>query len=499
MDRYAGLDIAHLLEQRADWRGNHPFLIWESGSEDARSWSYGEFAAEVRRVAGGLSRLAQPGDRIFVYLDNCPEAILTFFACAYIGAIAVMINTRATIDDAKYFADKTQPVCAVTSIEYAAHVSAALPQKPIFFTDTATNGLSYSELAGTPPPLRLPLPSQRLSIQFTSGTTSRPKGVVWTHANALWGGQTAAAHQALTKDDVHLTYLPIYHTNAQVYSVLSSLWAGATVVLQRKFSASRFWDVAIRNGCTWTSMIPFCLKALESLEVPTEHAFRCWGTAASFPLAADRYQIDIIGWYGMTETITHPICGQIGRPGPVRSIGNVTPAYRIAILNAEGRPCGPGETGDLFVEGIPGLSVFLEYWQDQAATSAAFDKEGRLITGDRITVGKDGFLYFSDRSKDMLKVSGENVSASEVENAVLMVKGVVECAVVGKSDPMKDEVPVAFVVIDGPEGDIISAIQLSVQNSLSDFKRPKEIIVVDALPKGTLDKVSKAELRQLLT
>jgi len=102
-------------------------------------------------------------------------------------------------------------------------------------------------------------------VQYTSGTTSRPKAVLWTHANALWGAKVNASHQDLHHGDVHQTYLPLFHTNALAYSMLASLWVGATCVIQPRFSASRFWNVALEHGCTWTSTIPFCMR-------------HCWST-----------------------------------------------------------------------------------------------------------------------------------------------------------------------------------------------------------------------------
>ena len=108
-------------------------------------------------------------------------------------------------------------------------------------------------------PRRATDPLAPCSVQYTSGTTSRPKAVLWTHANALWGAKVNAAHQDLHASDVHHTYLPLFHTNALAYSMLASLWVGGTCVIQPRFSASRFWNVAAEHRCTWTSTIPFCM------------------------------------------------------------------------------------------------------------------------------------------------------------------------------------------------------------------------------------------------
>ena len=128
-----------------------------------------------------------------------------------------------------------------------------------------------------------------LGIQFTSGTTLRPKAVLWTHANAVWGAEVNVAHMRLRHDDVTLTVLPLFHTNAQSYSMLSTLWAGGTIVLQPRFSASRFWDVSLRHQVTWISMIPFCVKALLAGKIPSDHHYRFWAPGAELPESRPRW------------------------------------------------------------------------------------------------------------------------------------------------------------------------------------------------------------------
>ncbi|MDU1666960.1 MAG: AMP-binding protein, partial [Bradyrhizobium sp.] len=338
------------------------------------------------------------------------------------------------------------------------------------------------------------------SVQYTSGTTSRPKAVLWTHANALWGAKVNAVHQDLHQHDVHQTYLPLFHTNALAYSMLASLWVGASCVIQPRFSASRFWPVALEHGCTWTSTIPFCMKALLDQEVPRDHKFRLWGTAMSEPMAFAKFGIKIIGWWGMTETITHGIVGDIDQPNTPMSIGRAAPEYTIRITDDDGRPTDVGGTGNLAIKGVPGLSLFAEYLYNAEATRTSFDADGFFLTGDRVTRLENGFIKFGDRTKDMLKVGGENVAASEIEQVIITVPGVRETAVVAKKHPMLDEVPVAFVIAqDGiPRDQLPETVLAACRAGLADFKVPREVRLVDELPRSTLEKVAKAELRKLL-
>ena len=509
----AGRDIPWLVAERARTRGTHPCLAWEPFEGPVRRWTYAEFAHDVARAAAGLAaRGVRAGNRVLIHLDNCPEFLLAWYACAHVGAVAVTTNTRSVADELAYFADHAAVVGAITQPRFAELVNgAARCVRWLVCTDTdagatprpadaAPASARFASLLGDADtaPRRLPDPTAPVGIQFTSGTTSRPKGVVWTHANALWGGRVSASHQDLRPDDVHLTYLPLFHTNAQTYSVLPTLWVGGTVVLQPRFSASRFWDVSLRNRCTWTSMVPFCLKALLDHDVPARHAYRLWGNAVCDPPTDARFGVKTIGWWGMTETITHGIVGDVHLPNRPMSIGRAAPEYEIAVVRDDGAAVVAGETGHLLIRGLPGLSLFLEYLDNPDATAASFDPDGWFKTGDRVTPGADGFIVFADREKDMLKVGGENVAASEVERVVATVPGVSEVAVVASRHPMLDEVPVAFVIASGDVAGLVERVLAACRGQLADFKVPRAVYLVDELPRSTLEKIAKAELRRRL-
>ena len=262
---FEGMDIRTLVDDQAARRGDHPFLIWEPFEGEGRSWSYAAFGETIRRFAAGLqARGVTAGQRILVHLDNCPESVIAWLGCAYAGAVAVTTNAKSTLDELAYFASHSGAVGAITQPLFAELVAAAAPGlawRVVTATDNgappvaSTAGFEpFASLDAEPETLaaRTRDPWAHFAIQYTSGTTSRPKAVLWTHANALWGARMCALHEDLGREDVHLTYLPLFHTNAQAYSVLASLWAGATVVLMPRFSASRFWPVSLKHGATWT-------------------------------------------------------------------------------------------------------------------------------------------------------------------------------------------------------------------------------------------------------
>ncbi|MDR3509687.1 MAG: AMP-binding protein [Caulobacteraceae bacterium] len=509
---FEGMDIRTLIDNQARLRPEAPCLTWEPFEGEGRAWTYGAFAQTLRRFAAGLqARGVIPGDRVLVHLDNCPESVIAWLGCAYAGAVAVTTNAKSSGDEIAYFVRHSAVVGAITQPLFADLVTEAAPGLPwrvVTATDNdapakAPEGFEPFEAIDGDPAALAQRPHDQwapFAIQYTSGTTARPKAVLWTHANALWGARVCADHEALRPTDVHLTHLPLFHTNAQVYSVLAALWAGAHVVLAPRFSASRFWPVALRHKATWTSMVPFCVKALMSQPVPAEHSFRNWGNAICEPAWDQHFRVKTIGWWGMTETVAHGVVGAAHQPNAPMSMGRPSPAYQIHVLNEAGDPVAPGQVGDLFVGGVRGLSLFAEYAGDPAATAASFREDGLFITGDRVILGADGFLYFSDRSKDMLKVGGENVAASEIERVIATVPGVAEVAVVAMKHPMLDEVPVAFVIpAPGADEALLQRIAATCEQALASFKRPHQVRLTPTLPRSTLEKVAKAELRALLT
>ena len=509
-----GRDVPWLLRQQAKQFPDKAFLIWEPFVGESATWTYRRFLDESLALAGGLSaRGVVPGDRVMVHLDNSPEFMLSWFACAHLGAIAVSTNTRSVARDMAYFADHAGIVCAITSPAFAQLVSDNAPGlRSLIVTSTdagepslmPTDRIAYEAFdevmsEGSSCPSRPPDAMADLGIQFTSGTTSRPKAVLWTHANAIWGARVNVAHMRLNSADRTLTFLPLFHTNAQSYSMLSTLWVGGTMVVQPRFSASRFWPISMKHGITWCSTIPFCVKAVMAAEVPNSHSYRFWGSAVRMPAVEDALGIKTMGWWGMTETITQGIVGCFDHPGPAMSIGRASPGYEISVRHPDGQPVKPGERGSLFIRGVRGVSLFKEYYRNADATASSFDDDGWFATGDLIQVDENGDLFFSDREKDMLKVGAENVAASEIE-AVVMETGLAkEVAAVAQKHYMLDEVPVVFLIpAASAEGDVAAQVLAACKANLPDFKVPRSVHLLEDFPRSTLEKIAKNELRALL-
>jgi crotonobetaine/carnitine-CoA ligase len=501
----SGRSVSWLLEARAAEMPNKPFIIWEPFDEAPQVWTYGAFVSAVARVAGGLAASGvRKGSFVLIHLDNCPEYLLALFACARLGAVAVCTNTRSSLDELQYYAEHSAARWAVTQSSYFPLLAAAMPRaEKVFVTAEGVSsdpgGVPFHSLLDAAPAAPAAVSERDPAvILYTSGTTGRPKGAIWTHGNILWGGKVSAAHEGLTADDVQLAFLPLFHVNAQSYAIGATLFAGATCVLQPRFSVSRFWEVSLRNRCTFASQVYFTLRALTTVEAPKRHFYRLWCTGICDHPIASSFGIPTVGWWGMTETISHPIVGDHEVPNLPQTIGRAAVEYLITILNDEGAVVAPGETGHLMVRGIPGLSLFGGYLHDEEATAQAFDEQGWFISGDRVTLREDGSIVFADRSKDMLRIGSENVAASEIERVIAAVPGVVEVAVVAAPDPMLDEVPVAFILTDRREPGIEDEVVSACTQKLASFKVPRAVHILPDMPRANLGKVAKHKLREML-
>jgi crotonobetaine/carnitine-CoA ligase len=370
-------------------------MIWHPYAGAGATWTYTDLLRDSAAVAAGLrSRGVRAGDRVLIHLENCPEFVLSWLACAAVGAVAVTTNSRSAPDEVRYFAEHSGAVGAITQPRLAELVSrSATGLRWVVSTDHdggvpveagrgPDRGSAFDSLRGDPDTLAPAAtdPMAPMSVQYTSGTTSRPKGVVWTHANALWGARVNAVHEDLHPDDCHLVYGPLFHTNALAYSMLASLWVGSRFVVVPKWSTSRFWDTSIEHGCTWLSLMAASIRTLAGGSPPEGSPYRMFGCGIGDMPHDEIYKVKTIGWYGSTETISHPIVGDPYTPNRAMSMGRPAPEYGITVVGADGiTPTQPDEPGELLISGRRGLSMFLEYLDDAASTAASFDEHGRFI------------------------------------------------------------------------------------------------------------------------
>ena len=506
-----GQDVAWLIDHWATNRGDHPFLIWEPKSGETQTWTYAEFATQTKAVAAGLSaKGVGVGDAVLIHAENCPEAVIAWYAVARLGGISVTTNTRSVAAELNYFIEHAGVVGAITQPQFVSVVAEAGPDLGwIVVTDNdsgepaeASAGEPFASLsagAGEVPALD-PDPLRPVGILFTSGTTSKPKAVVHTHGNVLWAAKVNPTNIDFRAEDTYLAYLPFFHVNTQSWAIWSVLGTGGSVVLQPKFSASRFWEVIGRHNVTHISLIPFVFKAIANEPIP-EHTVRVGVFGLIMPMLDSWLGMRVIAAYGMTELVTHCVHSNPFETYPDLAMGKVSPGYEMLVVNHEtGRLAEVGEMGEIWIRGVRGISVFLEYLNNDEANAKMFTDDGWCRTGDIVRLEADGNIFYCDRDKDALKVGGENVSAREVEDVCRTVPGIEDIAVVAKSHEMLDMVPVAFVIRNafaGPEEEMGPAIIEACRANLADFKVPRAVYFLDEFPTAELGKISKKDLRDL--
>jgi crotonobetaine/carnitine-CoA ligase len=352
------------------------------------------------------------------------------------------------------------------------------------------------------PDVAPPGPDDLFEILYTSGTTGHPKGVMLSHRSMASEADSVASYWAARSDDVFLGVLPLFHVNAQLVTLLPALAVGAPLVLARSFSAGGWIDLVRRHGVTISSIVGTQVRMIMATpERPddADTALRCVPYGLNVPPALwagfeRRFGAPLCNIYGLTEAVAiataAPLHGDrripsVGRPGRGRAVG---------IFDDDGKELPPGAEGEIRIRGERGVSLMVGYHGRPEETAAVFEGQW-LRTGDLGRLDDVGSLYFVDRAKDVIKRSGENVSASEVERVLAEFAGVAEAAVVGRPDPIRDEAVVAFVVPAAGASLDTASLDAHCREHLARFKVPEEYRVVAALPKTSIGKIEKKTLR----
>jgi crotonobetaine/carnitine-CoA ligase len=506
--QFQGQDVAWLLDHWAEHKPDHPFLVWEPRDGTTQQWTYAEFATATKAVAAGLAANGIcEGDTILIHADNCPEAVITWYAAARIGAVSATTNTRSVAAELTYFIEHSGAKAVITQPEYVDVIqSSGVSIEWIAVTGeigSAHAGVrAWADLHGDPneSPVVERDALRPVGILFTSGTTSKPKAVVHTHGNVCWAAKVNPVNISFGSDDVYLAYLPFFHVNTQGWAIWTVLGTGGTVVLQPKFSASRFWEVIQKHTVTHISLIPFVFKAIANDPIP-EHSVKVGVFGLIMPMLDAWLGMRVIAAYGMTELVTHCVRSNPWEHYPDMAMGKVAPGYEMIIVDPDtGELVAPGGMGEIWIRGIRGISVFLEYLNNEEANEKMFTEDGWCRTGDIVRLEADGNIFYCDRDKDALKVGGENVSAREVEDVCRTVPGIEDIAVVAQQHEMLDMVPVAFVIPNGfaaPPEEMSAAIIEACRTNLADFKVPRAVYFLEEFPTAELGKIAKKDLREL--
>ena len=514
-------------------------------SETTKAWeqSLGQFletvvARQPRKIfieIGGLSRTYQEfhdgvlksatmfaelgilkGDRVCLFLPNCIEYLYSWFGLSLIGGISVPVNTGYKRDEMAYILNDAEAKGLVTDPSLADVAGAAADLAPsveirlLRGAESVTEGWTdFGDAHADSQPLEnLPeiSPHDVSMLVYTSGTTGNPKGVQVTHLMYVAAGQGFAHWTEATPDDRFFTCLPYYHANIQYYSTMGALAAGGTLVVVNRFSASRFWGQVREAKATVVNFIGMMMPVLSKNEPSPDdkhNTVRLFYGSPSFPpefLAEfqERFDTDIIVGFGMTETCFGTIekigkgrrSGSSGEPRQ-HPQGGFENQVRIAD-QVTGVDIGVDTVGEITIHNP---AIMPGYWRNEEQNTETL-RDGWLYTGDLGWVDSDGFLYFVDRKKDIIRRRGENISSQEVENVVKRHPNVLDCAVLAvPSELGEDEVKAYVTPREGAIPDPEELVYWCAEN-LAYFKVPRYWEVRDELPRTPSLRVRKDVLRQ---
>jgi crotonobetaine/carnitine-CoA ligase len=342
-----------------------------------------------------------------------------------------------------------------------------------------------------------------LMMLFTSGTTSRPKAVQLTHANALFAGIFGAQGYKVVPEDRHFMVLPLFHVNAQFISVMPTLTAGATLVMTEQFSASKYMEQARRYGATTTSLVAATAKMILAQprhELDGHNNFRLVMyaiaiTEEQWTEFETRFKVKLSDLWGLTETLAETTMNPPDLEMKRNCIGLCRLGNEMKVVDDEGKEVSPGTVGEIVVHGVPGRTIMKGYYKNPEATAQTI-RGGWLHTGDNGYMDEDGYFHFVDRKKDMIKRGGENVAAVEVEYVLSLHPKVQEAAVVGVPDPVRDEAIMALIVLQEGETCTEEEIINFCKERLAKFKVPGFVEFKKSFPKTSIGKIQKNLLRQ---
>ncbi|MEQ9331363.1 AMP-binding protein [Thalassobaculum sp.] len=484
--------IAAWIDRHAAERPDAPAVRFGDATLD-----YARMAALIDGTAGwlrathGIGR----GDRVAWLGTNHPDMLVLLFAVARLGAVLVPLNWRLAVPELRYVMLDCGPKLLVAQPAFA-ESAAALPHDPaacaVHLADPAAGGLAA--VAGAATVEDTGGDADPLLVVYTSGTTGRPKGAVLTQGAVATNAANARAMHAMTAGDRVLTVLPMFHVGGLNIQTTPVLQAGGTVTLHERFDPGATLAAIETLRPSLTVLVPATLKAM--IEHPRWAAtdlssLRAVATGSSdvpveLMVAFRDRGVPVIQVYGATETAPVAVFQTVGDPdGELGSIGRPAPGCSIRLVDEDGAEVPDGTVGEIQVKGA---NVAAGYWDDDAATAAAFH-DGWFRTGDLALRDRTGAYWFRDRLKNVIISGGENIYPAELERVLRTLDGVAEAAVVGRADPRWGEVPVAVVVPAPGAARDRAAVLAGFRDRLARFKHPKDVVFVEELPRNALGKV----------
>jgi long-chain acyl-CoA synthetase len=489
--------LSRRAEEALERLGDHQALFFEG------TWqTSGELAARARRAAAGFTALGvKPGDRVVLFMANCPEVGIAYSALWRAGAVATPVLFLLTEDELRHVLKDSGAVAIITTPEFLPKILTVADGLPVVVVGGEGGTTTFAELeAGNELPLVDRTPEDLAALLYTGGTTGRSKGVALTHAGLDAAG--AAGYHAAYRPGrrVGLLPLPLAHVYGLMVNVtgLHALEPGQSV-LMRWFDPAGFVSLVEEHRVQQAALVPSMLQML--LTQPLEdHDLSCLERVSSggAPLAVEVAHelerripgLEVREGYGCTET-TALIATQPVDDRRLGSVGKAVGGIEIRITGPDGDELPAGQDGEICVRGP---LVMKGYWQAPEATAQAI-RDGWFHTGDVGHLDEDGYLYVVDRIKDLIIRNGFNVYPRDVEDVLLAHPDVTAAAVVGRPDPKVGEEVVAFVSLSPGSTVTGDALVEYTKEHISAAKYPREVRVVDSIPLTSVLKTDRKALR----
>jgi crotonobetaine/carnitine-CoA ligase len=504
------MNIRKFLEYKVSQSPDKVYLVFED-----QEWTYRQFDQHVNQAANAFLELRiHKGDRVCIMLNNSPEFLFSWFGLNKIGGIMVPINTSFKATEAHYIVEHCEAKGIVVSAE-TLDVALSLQERSstlgwIGVFDKGSRGslINLSRLFDQSSNLleEIPIEDHAISsIIYTSGTTGLPKGVMHTQNSYILCGEAMILRAGLLSEDRLMVILPLFHANAQFYSTMGSLAVGASLVVIPRFSASQFWHQSKQYCVTQFNFIGAIGRILASRsmeEFEPNHFIR---VANGGPIPADVYEAfterfkipHVIDGYGLTEcpcVCQNPINGvkKVGSMGlPAIHPNTSTKFTSMKIVDEEDHELPLKKVGELVLQSPV---IMKGYFKDPEETSDVM-RGGWFHTGDYCYRDEDGYYFFVDRKKDVIRRKGENISSVEVEKVINAHPKVLESAVVAVPSALSEDEARAFVVLkEGEELPGEEIINWCLER-LANFKIPRYLVYMTSLPKTPSQRIAKYLLR----
>ena len=466
---------------------------------------FAELMCRIETTAGWLAaRGIGPGDVVALLMKNSPAFLELTFAISHLGAVSLPLNYRLAAEEVGYIIDNAGARLLLCDEELAA---AAVDLRQVVCVEAATqrNSRRLASPSQAGAPMHAASPDDLFRLMYTSGTTDRPKGVMHSYANFYWKSAAHVIALGLSAVDRLLVAGPLYHVGAFDLPGVAVLWVGGTLSILRDIAPDRALAAIAQERLTGAWLAPVMLGSI--LSHPDRGAYNLesvrWvvGGGERTPEARIRAFTSLftrgryVDAYGLTESCSGDTLMEAGREiEKIGSVGRALAHVEIEIRGPEGEVLAPGEAGEICLRGP---KVTQGYWKDPEKTKASLFGDW-FRTGDIGHLDAEGFLYLTDRKKDIIISGGENIASSEVERVVYELPQVVDAAVIGVPDERWGERPVVVVVIKPGQTLSLETLQKHCRRKLAGFKVPKELIVRAELPRNASGKILKRVLRETI-